>query len=76
MPSTSKELLGGQDAVAELPDPFGVIAHPVILPAALGVLFGESVTSDTFRTCRRPPTVSLALDTFLVKRMRMGRTSR
>lgn len=23
----SKELLGGQDAVAELPDPFGVIAH-------------------------------------------------
>ena len=41
MPSTSKELLGGQDAVAELPDPFGVIAHPVILPAALPLPYGE-----------------------------------
>jgi hypothetical protein len=29
LPSTSKELLGGQDAVAELTEPFGVIAHAV-----------------------------------------------
>jgi hypothetical protein len=40
VPSTSKELLGGQDAVAELPDPFDVIAHPVILPAALALPYG------------------------------------
>jgi hypothetical protein len=35
LPSTSKELLGGQDAVAELAETFGVVAHgPIVVLAS------------------------------------------
>jgi hypothetical protein len=57
VPSTSKELLGGQDAVAEVPDPFGVIAHPVILrrPSAFPLERDERHAPNVPQTTDRVP---------------------
>ncbi len=56
LPSTSKELLGGEDAVAELAEPFGVIAHALDSRGAVSrPLRRHRVTDITPTRCWRPP---------------------